>query len=233
MSLTAETKSLIRELQTPGRRFAVAEAKELIDDIFDNHMIDTEDRFHSWFFYEICPLVTIADSIKNEVLELAFTGTEEDFDGILYLRRGGQIQMIEVSAAIDGHNDALMMELLKSRGRAPALQKIEASGTKRNRVFGENRLEAISVDESNAETMRLLQESLERKLAKSITNQDYTGAWLALVFDDFIVHEPERKMQRFDPLSKRLMDQGRDSISPFSRLFCVGSSRNYIFDSDS
>ena len=53
-------------LLQPGREFKVAEAKAIVDHIYENCCIDTESRFHNIFFHEIRPLLSIAEHIGGE-----------------------------------------------------------------------------------------------------------------------------------------------------------------------
>ena len=128
---------------TPGKIFPIAEARRLIDGIYDNREIDTVEPFHNFFFYEVCPLLAIAEQLTNKPVSIMFMGSDSRFDGLLYLGPERTEQRVEMVSAIDGYNDALRMELLTRRGHAPAFQDIEANGTKRNRKFGENATEAI------------------------------------------------------------------------------------------
>ena len=70
-------------------------------------------------------------------VRIVFSGANSRFDGLILFDKGRK-QRVELTAAIDGHDEAVRMELLAKRGDAPAFQKIEASGSKRNRTFGPN-----------------------------------------------------------------------------------------------
>lgn len=123
------------------------------------------------------------------------------------------------------------MELLDKQGHSPAFQKIEASGTKRNRIFGKNNTEAIRQDTYDAVLLDLFGKSIKRKMEKSKTNLFYHGAWLCIVFDDWICPVDDKKARRFDPLCEAALSFKRDSGAPFTRVFFVGVSRKYLFDS--
>jgi hypothetical protein len=124
------------------------------------------------------------------------------------------------------------MELLHKRGHAPAFQKVQATGTKRSRLFGKNQTEAISSNEYDQGVLRpLLENALALKIVKARTNQHYAGAWLGLVFDDWICPIDDRKKRRFDPVCRYVLGDSAERYSPFTRGFCVGVSRKYLFDS--
>jgi hypothetical protein len=220
------------ELRKPCRKFTIAEANTIVNHIWDHCCIDTQDRFHNTFFHEICPLLLIAEHIGGEATRIVFSGTKLRFDGLLLLENGRR-QKVELTAAIDGQNEALRMELLAERGHAPAFQKIEASGTKRNRTFGQNETDGGRTDEYDHE---MLLPRLERALAikcdKARTNQHYSGAWLGVVFDDWVCPLGRtKKKKRFDPFCRRLLGDSHDRYAPFSRVFIIGVSRKYLFDS--
>lgn len=219
-------------LLKPNKTFTIVEAEEIVNHVYDHCYIDTEDRFHNIFFYEICPLLLIAKHIGGKATRIAFVGADSRFDGLIFLGNEQKAQKIELTAAIDGHDDALRMELLRKRGHAPAFQKIQATGIKRNRGFGKNETSAICSDEYDYKILLpLLEKALALKIEKAKTNQHYAGAWLGIVFDDWIMPLVERKKERFDPICIQVLGANPERYAPFSRVFCVGVSRLYLFDS--
>lgn len=221
--------SLADSLLDPGRRFSVREAKELTDLIYDGYTINDRSRFHARFFYEICPATSVAAFLGSHVKELTFTGgNQEQFDAIFLLETGLVPQKVEICAAIDGHNNALQRELLDKQGHAPGIQKIEATGTKKNRRFGENKLRAVAVSETTAEALRLIDGAISKKRDGAKRNPNYPGAWLVVVFDDMFLPERYRE-KRFSDVLNKLIDE--TTIDPFSRCFCVGVSRKVYLDS--
>ena len=200
--------------------------------IHDAFRIDTDDRFHNTFFYEICPLLVIAEHVADENALISFTGTQSQFDGLIVFGDPRRAQRIELTAAIDGWNAALQMELLAKQGHAPAFQKIQATGTRRNRLFGHNQTEAIrSEDYDRGTLLPLLEKALTHKANKTRTNHQYVGAWLGIVFDDWICPLADRKKGRFDPICRDVLGGRAELYSPFDRVFFVGVSRRYLFDS--
>ena|GEM_PF-1929869 len=202
----------------------------VIDQIYSNGEIDIAERFHNFFFYEACPLVSIAQKLNGSIDEIAFTGKKERYDGLFLI--GDKPQKIECVAAIDGQNEALIMEHLKLYGRAPANLKIQSSRTKNNKQLHEQ--SAVAIDREKYlenELQPLLAQALQSKIEKSKTNPDYCEAWLSIVFDDWIVPGAEQKKQCFDPLCQKILKTDPGVYAPFERVFFVGISRQYVFDS--
>jgi hypothetical protein len=176
----------------------------------------------------------IAEQVAREMPRIVFTVEDARFDGAIILGEERRTQKVEMTAAIDGRQDALRMELLAARGSAPAFQEIRFSGTKKNRTFDENKNldEAIFSGKYDQETLLpLLEKAVNLKIEKAKTNVSYHGAWLGVVFDDWIMPLNNKKKERFDPVCEQVLAGKFGQYHPFSRLFFVGISRKYIFDS--
>ncbi|MCW9035841.1 MAG: hypothetical protein OQJ97_16595, partial [Rhodospirillales bacterium] len=197
-------------------------------------VIDTNDRFHSIFFYEICPILEIAKLIGDDEASVIFNGPSAPIDCSLRYGDSKIIQNLELTCAIDGKNDALIMELLKERGHSPAFRNIDVQGTKKNRRFGKNPSMAISRNAYLEDTLLpLLCEAIDRKIKKAQTNKHYLNAWLGVVFDDWLVPIGNAKKKRaFDPICQKALDSFLGTGMPFLKVFFVGVSRRYIFGSD-
>lgn len=221
------------QLLESGKQWDPLEVGRLVDKCYNEHLIATTDRFHNEFFYEICPLVEVARHLGADVTGIVFTGRRERFDGMILLDGRPEAQIVEVTAAIDGQNDALQMELIARDGHAPAFQRIEASGTKRNREFGKNIGSSYQVEDYMHKTLReFVYQAIQLKSNKAEGNAAYLGAWLLVVFDDWVCPVPERKIVEFDPFFRDICSELKCSRLPFDRLFFVGVSRTYIFDSE-
>lgn len=227
-----EWTDLKNKLLEPGREFTIAEAKEIVNCVYKHYCIDTQDRFHNAFFHEICPLLLIAEHVGGEATRIVFLGANSCLDGLLFLENGRK-QKVELTAAIDGQNEALRMELLAKRGDAPAFQKIQALGSKKNRTFCKNETDGGRTDEYDHGTLLpLLENALALKIDKAKTSQHYAGAWLGVVFDDYVCPLSRTKKKiRFDPICKRMLGNGPERYAPFSRVFIIGISRQYLIDS--
>lgn len=229
MTLSPAEKIWRRHFQQ-GKFAELDQIVSVIDHIYNDGEIDIAERFHNFFFYEACPLVAIAEKLNGSIDGIAFTGQKERYDGLFLI--GGKSQKIECVAAIDGQNEALIMEHLQLYGRAPANLKIHATGTKNNRTIDEHSAVARNREEYLENELRpLLEEALRSKIQKSQTNPDYCKAWLSIVFDDWVVPTAQEKKQSFDPLCKKILKTDPDGYAPFERIFFVGISRQYIFDS--
>lgn len=232
--MSAQHIHLQQRLLTPGHEFTIEEAREVVNRLYEHYCIDTEDRFHNLFFHEICPLLLIAEHVANEMTRIVFAVENARHDGQLIFGDERRTQKVEMTAAIDCRQDALRMELLAARGRAPAFQKVRFSSTKKTRIFNEdgNAVEAVLSQEYDQGTLLpLLEEALERKLKKAQTNVDYEAAWLGIVFDDWIMPINHSKKRRFDPVCEQVLAGDHGQCHPFSRVFSIGLSRKYIFDS--
>jgi hypothetical protein len=109
---------------------------------------------------------------------------------------------------------------------------IKASGTKKNRIShdDQNVCEAIGLEEYEHETLRpLLEGRLRRKVEQTKNNPHYDGAWLGIVFDDWIISIGEKK-NRLDQVCEHVLE--RVPHWPFSRVFLVGFSGKYLFDTN-
>lgn len=218
----------------PDRRIAllsgthtIEEAEAITRGILSGPPVDTRDRLHNAFFHEFWPLTLISRHVG--ALTFTFSGLGPDIDGELHLPSGAK-QFVEMTAAVDGQDESLRMEMLRQFGRAPAFGKIEATGTKnRGRKFSENDNHGgLASEHDDGVLFPLMRDKLKAKQLKAKSRPHYSTAWLGIVFVD---HPPdlEYRQRRFDPLAKRVLDLG---YSPFSRAFCVGRCwGNYLFDS--
>jgi hypothetical protein len=222
---SSEMHDFWRELLQPGSIMPLSRAQELVNHIYKEHVIDTRLPFHKRFFHEICPLVTIASYIGDEAIGVVVSPRSNRYDGLIVLS-DGRHQIVELTAAVDGHNDSLIKELLEKRGSAPVYQKIEHTGVRQQRSFGLNNSEAICMVKRDNELLHRMQKRLQKKKQIATTNHLYIGAWLGIVFDEW---PPNNDRERWDYLSTRLIEG--NSYHPFERLFCIGMHRSYLFDS--
>jgi hypothetical protein len=110
--MLAQHLHLKQRLLRPGHEFTIEEAREVVNHLYEYYCIDTQDRFPNLFFHEICPLLLIAEHVANELTRIVFTVENARFDGAIILGDERRTQKVEMTAAIDGHQDALRMELL-------------------------------------------------------------------------------------------------------------------------
>jgi hypothetical protein len=161
---------LKQRLRDPGHEFTIEEAREAVNQLYEHGRIDTRDVFHNTFFYEICPLFLIAEHVANRRTKIVFTGKNRRYDGEIIFGDQQRRQKVELTAAIDGHQEDLRMELLAKNGCAPAFQHIEASGGKKKRIFHDDKnvCGAIDLRKYEQETLRPLLERalMEKKLRR-------------------------------------------------------------------
>ncbi len=228
-SIKNKSEELIDRFFEPNRKFSVQETKKIVGQILNLGEIETTDRFHNPFFHEICPLLFISEYLNDSSIYLSFVGNNKRFDGLIYSKLNSSGQKVELTAAIDGHNDSLGMELLKQRGHTPAFQNIECEGPKKNRKFGENLTIAISRDGYIDRKLKpLMTESIKKKIEKAETNPDYANSWLGIVFDDYFF--PNNK-ECLPSLCEEVLSDHNVGIGPFARTFFVGVSGKFIHDS--
>ena len=97
--MRSQHTDLMDRLIRPDGGLTIAEANEIVNDVYNSRrLIDTKDRFHNTFFYEICPLLLIAEYVGNEATRIAFMGADSLFDGQIFLGDNGGIQRVELMA---------------------------------------------------------------------------------------------------------------------------------------
>ena len=159
---------LKQRLLDPGHEFTIEEPREAVNQLNEPGRIDTRDAFHKTFFEEIFPLLLIAEHVANRMTKIVFTGKYRRYDGEIVFEDERR-QKVELTVATDGHQEAIRMELKAKNGRAPAVQHIEYSGKKNNRIFHDDKnvLEAIDLREYEQNTLSLLLEvRLKQKIEK-------------------------------------------------------------------
>jgi hypothetical protein len=213
------------------KEFSIHEAKNIVEKVFEKKLvIDPNDRFHNYFFHEIRPLVIIAEHVGDEETHITFTGNNDDIDGNIRFGDTGEIQAVELTAAIDGHQESLRMEHLEKYGRAPSLGDIPYSGNKNNRVIKEFQPKLVrSQDYDHNTLVPLVKTAIQKKIKKSKTNKKYHKSWLGVVFDDYM--HPADKNDRLDPIFKNILENNPSLFETFYRIFIIGINREYIFDS--
>lgn len=210
--------------------FTIPEAKQYIADVLAFRDIDTEERFHNRFFHEFWPLVTISEAIGMPSTRIVFTASGPGVDATLMLGGGAPPRMVELTAAIDGQQEALRMEHLKKYGHAPVTGRINATGTRNRKDRHIEYAEADwqSADQYNNELFQLMKCALLAKQQKARKRPHYQDAWLGIAIPNY--PPTEYKKARLDPLCAGFLhDPG--SFAPFSRVFIVSTIGDYVFDS--
>ena len=202
----------------------VRDVQERVDCILGGHLVINCHRDHKRFFYELCPLVTLAGHVGDDDTRIALSPQGTRFDGRIIFSDGRE-QIVEMTAAIDGHNDALVRRICAEYHSAPLYQ---ATDYLKDILDGRrpNEGAAICMDVRDEILLGFMKERLRDKKELAKSNQHYASAWLGIVFDEWPVgldHE------RWDRLATELLSA--NDIHPFERAFCVGIHGSYIFDS--
>lgn len=228
----ASVADLEAQLLVDGCTFSLPQAQKYIADVLATCSTRTGTRFHKRFFYEFVPLVTIAGHLAEPSITIVFDGAGHDLDGRIVFADGRDDQRVELTAAIDGQNEALRMELLAERGHAPAVGPIEYTGAKArgDRKFGPNETIVRDASETARDRFSLVAKALGAKRAKASTRPNYRAAWLGIVIDNY--PPTEFKKPRYDPLCAELLSDST-SYAPFNRVFVISNVGDYIFDSAS
>ena len=202
------------------------EAAQTTIDHLHTQLIAMDDRLHDPFFYEIWPLLFIARSLGQEDARLCFCSQfqERGHDGEIHL--SNVRYDVEFVRAGDIQNEPLAMEFLELTGRAPAFVPIEASGNKKNRIFGKNEL-TFARYKTHAWYREIADELYAAYYKKQ--NQKYRGKWLGITFDDHRLHRRERHL--FDIPCQMFWSSIAPSNEIFSRIFIVGISGEFLWDS--
>jgi len=225
--METDLKLLRRQILSGDHEYSIAEALHLVSEIL-KHPPMTGERFHNSFFHEFAPLVSLALYVGNDETRIAYTGTTIGVDGHLLLGPARCRRKVEFTAAVDGANEALRMELAAKRGAAPATGKIEASGSKHKRLFGANCTLGGRADRHDPELLELMKKCIASKQEKAGSRPDYKDAWLGVVLEDYPPGHLQKK-KRFDPLCILALAQ---PFEPFSRVFFIAVGGDYLFDSE-
>lgn len=213
-----------------GFAYETNELKAIVDKIYNdrNHPIEPRDRFHNFFFYEVCPALKIVETEFGPESSLLFHEHSWPFDVSVWPDQDQPEIKMEMTAAIDGANEALRMELMCRRGHAPAIGKIDAQGTKQNREFGRNEPPASLAKQNDRENMILVAEAIQRKVEKSNKNESYRGAWLGVTLDDWLCVLQGSIHNRFDVMVTEFLQHTPIHYPNFARVYLVGVSRQNI-----
>jgi hypothetical protein len=148
-NLTDDTCSRIKR----GAEIPLSEAEIIVNEFYENYRI-VDDRFHSFFFNEACLLISIARYIGDGDTHVTFCEPNSAYDG--KIRQSEDIYYVEFTAAIDGHNESLIMELVNDRGSAPMCQQLHPKGRRGSRVWEDIEEKVVSSDFLDKQMCELL-----------------------------------------------------------------------------
>ncbi|PCI55912.1 MAG: hypothetical protein COB36_03700 [Alphaproteobacteria bacterium] len=218
---------LIEDMLNRSSGLGLEEAKESVESVLKG-VVEYGHRLHHPFFYEIRPLVIIAEYLQKPNVRLKFCSQHEQYDGEIIF--GGVSKKIEFTRAVDGFNEALQMELLKKRGMVPAFRKIEATGSKHKRVFGKN--ETSFVEVKTEKWFQKISDGFVQAYEKKLKNDKYSGYWLCITFDDWVLPKSEEK-SLFNKSCQIFWARQKAAKTLFERVFIVGDSSKFLWDSNS
>lgn len=224
-----ELGGLKAKLLEPRVEFSLPGARQYIENVLAFQDIDTRERFHKRFFFEFLPLVTIAESVASPNARIIFSGSGPNIDAELLLDHTLPPRRVEMTAAIDGHQEALRMEHLAIYGHVPITERMTATGIRhrKDRHIQETHAEWRSAEESDNALGERIRQALQAKQQMAVHRPHYLDAWLGVVVPDY--PPTEYKKRRFDPLCAKLFIDPA-VFAPFSRVFVVSTVGDYIFD---
>jgi hypothetical protein len=161
---------------------------------------------------------------------IVFTASGPGVDATLMSGASTPPRMVELTAAIDGQQEALRMEHLKKYGHAPVTGRIKATGirNRKDRHIEHTEADWQCADQYNSELSDLMKRALLAKQQKARKRPHYQDAWLGIAIPNY--PPTEYKKARLDPLCAGFL---RDpaGFAPFSRVFIVSTVGDYVFDS--
>ncbi len=201
-----------------GKTQSVSSAKQTVDGILNDKVL-LDAPHHSSFFYELRPIIKVARHVAAE--KFCFSGHRSDcsYDGEIYLN--GKKIRVECTRSDAGHHEALEREHRQKFGRAPALQKVEASGSKHKREIQEQQSEFIDRSEIFKRVEQELTDAFQKKM-----KDKYQGYWLIITFSDII--NPKKE---YDTSCILFWEKTKHCNSTFDRVFIIGNSMEYLWDS--
>jgi hypothetical protein len=226
-----DNATLRAKILADAASFTIPEAKQYVADVLATRAADEDDRFHKLFFEEFWPLVTIAESIGDEQARMVFTGSGHGVDATLFLGLDRRSQMVELTAAIDGHQEALQDEHMKLYGSAPLTVKLTPTKNKnsKQRRIEETMADWLSADDYNNELLTRVKHVVAEKRERVTSRPHYRDAWLGVVIPNF---PPKERKKRFTPMFAHYLSDVT-VYEPFSRVFIVSTVGDYLFDSSS
>ncbi len=202
---------------------------------FRNYEEELIDASYKYLFHEIIPIVSAMKYLGYTAGKMEFTGHDCQIDGKFHLPNGQQ-QNIEVTTAINPGDKNKRRKFYLQYGYEPIPnQRAKTRPLKELPCdLEENSSSSIKARYFDDKVLfPTMEKALCDKVQKANKNKMYHGAWLILVIDDFICPpsiDAEARGRRFDPLCQRLLTN-KDQWAPFFRVFVIGISGTYIFDS--
>lgn len=172
---------------------------------------------------ELIPLAKFCERIASHrpMARLRYVhGSRQSFDAEIVMPDGQVSEILEVTLACDGYQEALAAEALVIHGYAPLWSTVEHSGSRANRVIPEPDLKSLNAEEIVVECIA----QARNAVAKKSDSGKYENVNLLVTFDDF-----------------RLLSQGHHSMasqgfvgitSRFRSIYFVGLCGNFFLRYD-
>jgi hypothetical protein len=213
------------------------QAHEILEKIGKNNQENIFLRFgnmdHHFYFYEMWPLYKLAKNIygDNTQTRIRFTGPlQEPFDGIIQHTSLTTDQKVEFVNAIDGHEVSVRLEYAKKFGWVKGIGKMNFSGSKNKRAFGNNQtLEMFEIggSEMNEEYSLLIDTAIKRKISKP----EYQGFWLGITIDDMKFSRLNERPEPIITIAEEVIDGTREEIKKlFQRVFIIGTCTDFFYE---
>ena len=205
------SEEIIELALNSSRSFSVKEAARLLYSAIEPAEIDYNNWAHKHYFYEMRPLLWLAENL-NHVDRIKFMGGLARYDGGIRFAGEKYFQKIEFTRAVD-----IDIQITKS--------------TLIRWGFSFDASQVVSHDEILNNVTGLWDAAFRKKFEKNAKTLQYQGVWLAIVFDDDGLRYPDDK-KALDILSLHFYRRHIRHVNRvFRRLFIIGLSSEYIFDS--
>lgn len=133
---------------------------------------------------ELIPLAKLCKRIASERPTsrlLYFHGSAQSFDAQILSESGCIEEVLEVTLACDGYQEAVAAEALSIYGWAPLWSPVQKSGARPNRVIPEPEIQSLDANTIVDECLNQVRMSVERKSDSG----KYRGVSLVVGIDDF------------------------------------------------
>ncbi len=214
------TEKLIENVLSSGMKYTIPEARKLLYYMVNPEEIKKDSDYHKFLFFEMYPLLYLGEFLQ-EVKWIRFSGTKERYDGEVKFLTKNSRQKIEFVRAVDSEEEALKSQTLKIMETFPDYQpEAEPVITDGNMLFKE--LKGMKW---------LWRKALRLKATKNLKTKQYAGVWLGIVFDDTRI--PKSSHKKLRKRAKKVYKKHEKLVQrTFGRIFFIGLSGNFIFDSN-
>ncbi len=213
------SEEVVKQILSSGMKYTISEARKLLYYMVNPEDIKKESDAHKFLFFEMYPLLYLGEYLTN-VKWIRFSGLGNKYDGEVKFRKNPIRQKVEFVRAVDSEEEALASQIAKLRQSYPDFEK-------------EPEIDELNGKELFLELKKmkwLWRRALKIKATKNLKTKQYAGVWLGIVFDDTKI-----SIENHVKLKKRIKKVCRKNAKlvdrSFKRIFFIGLSGNFIFDS--